>query len=51
MNLQEDTCMICCSETKLIQNICGDSFCEDCWFGHIKQHADSLNPFMNCMGC
>jgi len=32
-------------------NICGDSFCRDCWVGHIQEHLNTMNPFMRCMNC
>ena len=49
--LQEGTCLICCEDTKLASNICGESFCLNCWHGHILENLNSMNPFMKCMSC
>ena len=44
-------CLICCEEGYLIMNICGDSFCKDCWIGNLKAQFDSMCPSVACMNC
>ena len=44
------SCDVCLSEpVSILNNICGHSYCLDCWLGHLKGGVTSSNPFLRCM--
>ena len=43
-------CDVCLSEqVAVLRNICGHSYCTECWLYHLKSGVSSGNPFMRCM--
>ncbi len=43
-------CDVCLSEgVSILSNICGHSYCTECWLCHLKGGISSGNPFLRCM--